>query len=246
MRAASPAREDPSAGSSALGPTGATAVAPRDSRDARARIDEKTARELRVRAAAFFRRRVADAALAEDLTQQTMLQALKGIPRFRGAATLGTWVRRIAENVLRDHLRREAARPTDRAVETEEFSVAALLDDIGPDQSSSTAEAVHDRRATHECLLTAVRRLPLEMRRVVLLCDFGEMPLEQAAAALGCAVGTAKVRLHRGRRRVAEICRAGCVPDHGPAGELLCTPRTTPRRAVASPPQRRRRRTEGR
>lgn len=192
-------------------------------------LDRDTAERLRGDLVSFLSRRTGDPALAQDLAQETLLRVLQGLPQFRGAAALRTWARRIALNAWRDHLRDRVASPAVRAAEGDEFSVAALLDSLGPAVSAPRAEDTYDRHATHACLLDAVRKLPVAARRVILLHDFGEMPIEQAAMALGCSVGTAKVRLHRARRRLAEICRAECASEVAPDGTTLCTPRRSPR-----------------
>ena len=188
-------------------------------------LDEQAAERLRADLVAFLARRTGDPVLAQDLAQETFVHVLRGLPRFRGAAALRTWARRIALNVWRDHVRHRGANPAGRAAQGDQFSVGALLDSLGPAAPVPRAEDVHDRRATHACLLDAVNKLPVAARRLMLLHDFGEMPLEQAAALLGCSVATAKVRLHRARRRVAETCRKVCVSEVGPEGTTLCTPK---------------------
>jgi RNA polymerase sigma-70 factor (ECF subfamily) len=169
-------------------------------------------------------RRVRDPALAEDLTQEALLHVLRGLAAWRGAAGLRTWARTIALNVWRDHLRQRAASVVDQVGAGDRFSVAALLDAIGPNPAPGPEELT-DRQATHECLVAATRRLPLAERQLVLLHDLAEMPIEQAATACGCSAGTAKVRLHRGRRRVTEICRADCESTPGADGTILCSPK---------------------
>jgi RNA polymerase sigma-70 factor (ECF subfamily) len=188
-------------------------------------LDGKAAERLRADLVGLLARRTGDPVLAQDLAQETMLRVLRGLPRFRGAATLRTWARRIALNVWRDNLRDRAANPAVRAAQGDQFSVDALLDSLGPAAPVPRVEDVRDRRATHACLLDAVRKLPLAARRLILLHDFGEMPLDQAAALLGCSAATAKVRLHRARRRVAETCRTECVVEAGLDGTTLCTPK---------------------
>jgi RNA polymerase sigma-70 factor (ECF subfamily) len=151
-------------------------------------LDGQAAERLRADLVGFLARRTGDPVLAQDLAQETLVHVLRGLPRFRGAAALRTWARRIALNVWRDHLRDRAANPAVRASQGDQFSVAALLDSLGPAAPMPRAEDVHDRRATHGCLLDAVRKLPVAARRLILLHDFGEMPLEQAAAVLGWSV----------------------------------------------------------
>jgi RNA polymerase sigma-70 factor (ECF subfamily) len=65
-----------------------------------------------------------------------------------------------------------------------------------------------------EAVRQAVLSLPERYREVVVLCDLQELPYEDAAAALECAVGTVRSRLHRARalllqklsRRTYEFC----------------------------------------
>ncbi|RPJ38294.1 MAG: sigma-70 family RNA polymerase sigma factor, partial [Planctomycetaceae bacterium] len=49
-----------------------------------------------------------DASLAEDLTLETFLRVYRGLPGFRGEASLATWVYRIATNISLDHFRRRS------------------------------------------------------------------------------------------------------------------------------------------
>lgn len=202
------------------------ASSPKAPRKAPASLDAGVLQQLREDLVRFLRRRTSgDAALAEDLAQESLVHVLRGYPQFRGTAALRTWARRIAANVWRDHMRRLASSPVERAATGDAFSVVAILDALIPDRTAPGPENSPDRAATHDCLLGAVRRLPLDQRRVVLLHDFGDMPLDEVARVLGCSPGTAKVRLHRARRRVAETCRAGCVPEVGLDGTTVCTPK---------------------
>jgi RNA polymerase sigma-70 factor (ECF subfamily) len=184
-------------------------------------IDADTAARLRAELVQFYAHRTRDRARADDLAQEALAHVLAGIGRFRGDAAFRTWTQRIALNVWRDHLRHVKTDAAAPAREGTPFSLDAVLDEIGA--PAPPPDEVFDRRATHDCLLDAVRRLPPAARRVLLLHDFGDMPLDRAAPALGCSAGTAKVRLHRARRRLAEACRAECVGDTAADGAPLCT-----------------------
>lgn len=194
-------------------------------------LDRTTAARLRVELMRFLASRTGDAVLAEDIAQEALLHVVHGLPEYRGDASLGAWARSIALNAWRDHQRRKAARPAERR---DAFSIDALLDGLGVAAPAPAAEDVIDRHASHECLLAAARRLPEGPRRVLLLHDFGDMPLEQVAAALGCSIPTAKVRLHRARCRLAALCRAECHAEPGTEG----TPDCRPRRSADGPRER--------
>jgi RNA polymerase sigma-70 factor (ECF subfamily) len=190
-------------------------------RGSSADLDPETAAGVRQELVHWLTRCTGDAALAEDLAQEAFVHLLRALPRYRGAAALRTWARRIALNAWRDHLRRTAVRPEGHT----EVSVSALLDALDPHVQPDRVEVAHDQHVTHECLLDATRQVPPGPRRVLLLHDFGDMPLEQVAAALGCSTATARVRLHRARKRLSEVCRADCAYEPATDGAPVCTPK---------------------
>jgi RNA polymerase sigma-70 factor (ECF subfamily) len=220
---------------------------PKPTRNRPSKLDPEALEGLRNDLVRFLTRRTGgDAALAEDLAQESLAHILRALPQFRGGAAQSTWARRIAVNVWRDHMRRQAASPAERAAAGDAFSVSAILDALTPAKAALDPEVTADQKATHNCLLDAVRQLPLDRRRVVLLHDFAEMPLDEVAKVLDCSVGAAKVRLHRARRQLAEICRAECERDIGSEGTVLCSPKVSSRRstdtALAGRPARKERR----
>jgi RNA polymerase sigma-70 factor (ECF subfamily) len=181
-------------------------------------LDEHTAHRLRSEAAAFFARRCHDRTLVDDLTQQCLTQLLRGLPHLRRPAALRPWLQRIAANVWNDHLR--AA----RGERNRALSVMAALEELGAPPPSYSPEQAYRTRATHDCLRAAIDQLPAEMRGVLALCEYADLPLTEAAARLGCSPTAAKVRLHRARRRLADVCRAQCVSDVASDGTCLCEP----------------------
>src|SRR5260370_7526161 len=84
-----------------------------------------------------------------------------------------------------------------------------------PDSESAQWTAKEDtlgdltRGETIESVRQAVLALPPNFREVVLLCDLHEMSYVDAAAALDCAVGTVRSRLHRARGMLLEKMKAG-------------------------------------
>jgi len=72
-------------------------------------------------------------------------------------------------------------------------------------------------------VIEAVRRgvlaLPTHYREVIVLCDLHEMNYADAAAVLGCALGTVRSRLHRARKVLAEKLRAAADSEPEPASE---------------------------
>lgn len=123
---------------------------------------------------------------AEDLTQQTFLRAWEGLPKFRGGASLSTWLHSIAYREYTHWLRsRRNELPLDEAI------------------------GVPDPHATHELegvlFRRALAQLPSEQREVVLLCYVQGLSTREAAKVLDVPVGTVKSRLFFARQRLKEL-----------------------------------------
>jgi RNA polymerase sigma-70 factor (ECF subfamily) len=112
-----------------------------------------------------------------------------------GRATVAAWLCGIARNFVRQRLER------DRRL--------TLVDFADDGEPSAVDDGVADplasllRAERIETLRRAVQALPLAYREAVVLCDLQEMSYGDAAAALGCPVGTVRSRLHRARTMLA-------------------------------------------
>jgi RNA polymerase sigma-70 factor (ECF subfamily) len=123
---------------------------------------------------------VTDHADALDVTQETWIKAWRGLGAFRGEASLGTWLLRLAHNAAADHLRRRRVRraAAERLVSATTF-VASL-------------DAVEDREEWHR----ALGGLSDAQRRLVRLRHEHDLRVDEIAALLGVPEGTVKSRLH--------------------------------------------------
>jgi RNA polymerase sigma-70 factor, ECF subfamily len=143
----------------------------------------------------FARRMSGSSSVAEDITQEVFLILLRRAELYnprRGA--LSTYLVRITRNEILRRLDRDRA-----YVALAEEGAAA---DKDPDEklivrSDPLGSLVRDEEI--ESVRQAVLGLPLHYREVVVLCELEEMSYGEAAAALGCAVGTVRSRLHRAR-----------------------------------------------
>jgi RNA polymerase sigma-70 factor (ECF subfamily) len=132
---------------------------------------------------------------ADDITQDVFLVVMRDAGRYdKRRATVTAWLCGIARNYAR---RRRAS-----------DALFAAMDEQTEAQceSPSSVDPVIDlvRQQRVEAVRRAVLRLPFKYREVVVLCDLQEMNYVDAAGALGCAVGTVRSRLHRGRVLLAE------------------------------------------
>lgn len=140
-------------------------------------------------------RMMQDPAEAEDVLQETFLQAAQHLKGFREQANLGTWLYRIATNQALMRLRRR--RPP--AVSLDEAAEAHIEVVLGaPDWSSRPESELlsSEARAQMERAITA---LPDSLRVVFILRDIEGRSTVETAAALELSVSAVKSRLLRAR-----------------------------------------------
>jgi RNA polymerase sigma-70 factor (ECF subfamily) len=133
---------------------------------------------------------------ARDVVQDAYLRAWKGIGRFRGDAQFSTWMYRITANAASTHVERRRRRRTEVLDDLTE--PAETAHDALPELAAESAMGLSE-------LGRAVEALPPKLRSIVVLKDVYGLPHETIAAELGISVAAAKVRLHRGRKRLREM-----------------------------------------
>jgi len=147
---------------------------------------------------------LADHHAAEDATERTFLRALAALPRFRElarpedgpeASTFRVWLFRIARNVVANERRSHRRRP---AASLDAVLGAGLTIADGVDLEGDVV--TRDEAAA---ALRAVRSLPDDRRRVILLRFVDEMSTAEIAGVLGRSEGAVRVLIHRALRSVA-------------------------------------------
>ena len=129
-------------------------------------------------------RRMVDAAEADDLTQDVFVRAWEKLHTFRGQAAFGTWLYRLAVNVI---LGRRKTMAIDRGrFDASEDALAGV---------AGSREAPAERLDFE----AAVGRLPERARQVFLLHDMAGYRHEEIAELLGVVPGTSKSQLHHAR-----------------------------------------------
>ncbi len=133
---------------------------------------------------------------ARDVVQETYLRAWKSLKRFRGDAAFTTWLYRITANAsftLVDRRRRRRTSPIEDVPEQIDTRVEARTEDL-----------VGATLGLEE-LAASLDRLSPSLRSLVILKDVYGLSHEEIAEDLGISVSAAKVRLHRGRKRLREM-----------------------------------------
>ena len=142
---------------------------------------------------------VDDDAEAQDVVQETYLQAFTGLQSFRGDASLGTWLVRIAINVAISVQRKKG-----RQVQLDER--AELANEPSPENemafstpASESPDTLADRSQVRDLLQDAIASLPVIYRSVFVLRAVEEVSVEETAFCLGVSTETVKTRFLRAR-----------------------------------------------
>jgi RNA polymerase sigma factor (sigma-70 family) len=143
----------------------------------------------------FFRRRVADAALAEELAQETFLAIVKARGRYEATALFRSYLYGIAFRVLKAHRRKALLR--------------AMFTGKMPERAEPAAEtSLEAGLLAGLALRDAVGRLERIDREMVLLREFEELSYAEIAEVLGIPVNTVRSRLFRARMALRELLTA--------------------------------------
>ncbi|GAA3067834.1 sigma-70 family RNA polymerase sigma factor [Streptosporangium carneum] len=133
---------------------------------------------------------------AEDLTQETFVRVLGSLPRFAGRSSARTWLLSIARRVVVDRFRSAASRPV----------VADLADWQG------AAERCQPRglpgREDGVALADLLAKVPRERREAFVLTQLAGIPYAEAAAMIGCPIGTVRSRVARARSQLVASLEA--------------------------------------
>jgi RNA polymerase sigma-70 factor (ECF subfamily) len=174
--------------------------------------------------AALYRRRrldvyrfalhmTASAANADDVTQEVFVAVIAAAARYvPGRSGVVPWLLGIARN----HVRRGTRWDRGRVSLSDRSEAARLTIEIDP-----LAALANERGLA--ALRHALRRLPVRYREIVVLCDLEELSYADAAAVVGCAIGTVRSRLHRGRTMLAARLRLGAARVDRPLVKVIGT-----------------------
>jgi len=142
---------------------------------------------------------------AQDLVQETFLQALRSAPRFAGRSSVYTWLHGILLNLTR-HYHRDRY----RIIYDEELAQSEMTEFEAPPSSL-------DHVVSSQALQTALRQLSEPHREVLVLRYFENMKIQELAAHLDVSPGTVKSRLHYALAEMQKLL-PGEMNLFGPAG----------------------------
>ena len=139
---------------------------------------------------------------ANDLAQEAFVRVFQHRARFQPDAKFTTWLYTIAGNLARNHHRWRCRHPTVSLDATNENTDESLGDvlptaDVSPSEAAVTEERSNAVRA-------AVQALPEDLREAVILCEWQDLPVAEAAVVLHTTPKAVEARLYRARQRLRD------------------------------------------
>ncbi|MBX0334460.1 sigma-70 family RNA polymerase sigma factor [Pontibacter sp. HSC-14F20] len=125
---------------------------------------------------------------AEDLLQESFLAVWNNMHKYRGDASWGTWIYRIAVNTCLLYLRKEKTKP-------EKITDDALL---------NLAEEEYNQDGEVQLLYKCISRLP-ETDRLIISMVLEELPYEDIASIAGITANNLRVKIHRIKKQLTEM-----------------------------------------
>jgi RNA polymerase sigma-70 factor (ECF subfamily) len=139
-------------------------------------------------------RLLGDRGEAQDIAQEVMLRAWRGITRFQGQSSYFTWLYRIAVNEASRALDKRARQPGSVSIGTEELQLPASPA-YDPSRQAENSEL-------RQALGQALGELPPALRTAIVLRDVEGLSTQEAAEVAGVGQAAFKSRLHQARLRV--------------------------------------------
>ena len=136
--------------------------------------------------------------LADDLVQETLLKAWAARKRFQAGTNMRAWTFIILRNLFLSQMRRARFKG-----EWDDITANKIL----------AAPASQDRHVDLGDLQRALLHLPQPQREALILVGAGGFAYEEAAEICGCAVGTIKSRVARGRVALEQLMSGGTLPS---------------------------------
>jgi RNA polymerase sigma-70 factor (ECF subfamily) len=150
----------------------------------------------------FLCRMTGNEADANDLAQETFVRVFKSCQSYRSGEKFSTWLFTIAANLARNHFRWRARHPNlslDAENPETEQSLGSTLPASSPGPSES---ALAGERAA--AVRLAVGKLPDDLREAIVLCEWEERSVAEAAAILEATPKAVESRLYRARQLLRE------------------------------------------
>jgi RNA polymerase sigma-70 factor (ECF subfamily) len=164
----------------------------------------------------FLCRLLGDEKEAEDLAQETFVRVFTSCRAYRPEHRFTTWLFTIAANLARSRWRSLSRHPLQSLdVGFDGESPEHGLEQLAVDYKNPAQQVLDQERA--HAVRTAVNRLPDDLREVIVLCEWEDLSMAEAASILGTTPKAIESRLYRARKELRKILRRW-LEDAKPSG----------------------------
>ena len=144
---------------------------------------------------------------AEEITQEAFTRAFRSYHTFREESSFSTWIYRIALNAARDYLKQRTKPPLNVLIEDLGYSIEQIID---PDPANDPETVLLADELQFRCLHCFTECLPSRQRIVFCLVITLDLSYKTTAEILGCSLGSVKMTMHRGKKRIAGYLEDRC------------------------------------
>lgn len=144
---------------------------------------------------------------AQDIVQETYYKSLRKIKQLKEPDKFPVWIKKIAVNTAKAHLRKVDWVLFSEADGEGGKSIAELQDE----RLEHIPEIVVDQAETKELIDQILGELDEKQRMVVGMFYYEQMSVNEIAEALNCSVNTVKSRLNYARKKIAELEKKGVI-----------------------------------
>jgi len=152
----------------------------------------------------FIMRMVKEPALAEELTQETLIRVYIHAAKYREIARFSTWVFTIATNLVRNKMRQRSRRPN-------MISLNPAPDDdempVDPADTRADTSARVQREELGRLIAEATEKIPERYRIPFLLREVEQLSYEEIQQVTGLKLGTVRSRINRARTRFRALIK---------------------------------------
>jgi RNA polymerase sigma-70 factor, ECF subfamily len=138
---------------------------------------------------------------AKDLVQETYLKAYRFFDSYEMGTNSKAWLFRIMKNSFINQYRKNVSEPQKVAYDEVEEFIDLIKDDM---MEPNNLEKKYFDSLLGDEISEALKSIPEEFRRIVILCDMENWTYEEISNHLNIPIGTVRSRLHRGRKMLEE------------------------------------------
>ncbi len=135
----------------------------------------------------------------EDIEQTVYIKTWQGFSKYQNQGKLSQWIGVITANACRDYFKGRQYH-SELHQDNDEETLENIAEEIDP-------EILLDKKIRQQIILKAVNSLPKKMKEIIILCEYEDYTIKQAAKKLGISEGTVKSRLFNARKILAEVLK---------------------------------------